>query len=155
MSHCIAVGSDHAGYGLKQKLVEFLQAKQYQVMDLGTHSEAPCDYPDFAEAVAEAVVSGLADRGLVICGSGVGASVAANKVPGARAALCHDTFSAHQGKEDDDTNILCLGARIVGESLAKEILLSWLNASFSGAERHQRRLDKVLSIERKYFRGQT
>lgn len=153
MSNRIAVGSDHAGFGLKQQLVAFLQAQNYQVTDLGTYSDAPCDYPDFAEAVAEAVVAGQADRGLVVCGSGVGASVAANKVPGARAALCHDTFSAHQGKEDDDTNILCLGARVVGESLAKEILLRWLKASFSGAERHQRRLDKVLSIERKYSKG--
>lgn len=150
MSEKIALGADHAGYPLKKLIGDFLIRKGYSVLDLGTCDEQPVDYPDFAQSVAEAVKDGKAELGVVICGSGVGACVAANKVPGVRAGLCHDTFSAHQGREDDDTNVLCMGARVVGSSLALEILQSWLNTKFSGLERHQRRLDKVLALEAKY-----
>src|ERR1019366_1721712 len=111
------------------------------------------DYPDYAKKVALAVAGGKAERGIMVCGSGVGASVAVNKVPGARGGLCHDTFSAHQGVEDDDVNILCLGARIIGASLAEEIVKVWLGARFSKLERHQRRLDKVIAIEKEFSRG--
>lgn len=151
MGEKVALGADHAGYPLKVQVLEYLKKHGYEVEDLGTYSEEPVDYPDFAQAVAEAVSSGRADVGVVLCGSGVGASVAANKVPGIRAALCHDTFSAHQGREDDDTNVLCMGARVIGANLAFEVLESFLKARFSGLERHQRRLDKVLAIESKYF----
>jgi len=147
----VAVGCDHAGFPLKKTIVECLQQEGHNVLDMGTNSEEACDYPDFALAVAESIRDGKAELGVVVCGSGVGASVAINKVPGVRGAVCHDTFSAHQGREDDDTNVLCLGARIVGQSLATEILRSWLHARFSGAERHVRRLNKVLAIEKKYM----
>jgi ribose 5-phosphate isomerase B len=121
------------------------------VEDLGTHSSDPVDYPDFALAVGEAVKDKRVDMGIVVCGSGVGASVAANKVVGVRAALCHDTFSARQGREDDDTNVLCLGARVIGESLAMEVVKAFTNAQFSHADRHVRRLNKVIAIEKKYM----
>lgn len=148
----VALGADHAGYPLKVQVLEYLKKKGYEVEDFGTFSDEAVDYPDFAQKVGEAVSSGKADVGIVLCGSGVGASVAANKIPGVRAALCHDTFSAHQGREDDDTNVLCMGARVIGSNLAFEVLESFLNARFSGLERHQRRLDKVLAIESKYAR---
>ncbi len=151
MSSKIAVGADHAGFPLKRHIIEVLESEGHTVLDVGTMSEEPCDYPDFALAVGEAIKDGRADLGVMVCGSGVGASVAVNKVPGVRGAVCHDTFSAHQGREDDDANVLCLGARIIGPSLASEILRSWLHASFSGAERHVRRLNKVISIEKKYM----
>ncbi len=146
----IAVGADHAGFSLKGGAVEELRRLGHQVLDLGTHSEDPVDYPDFAQAVGEAVMRGKADRGLLVCGSGVGASVAANKIPGVRAAVCHDTFSARQGVEDDDMNVLCLGARVVGPQLALEIIRAWEGAVFSNAERHVRRLGKVRAIEERY-----
>lgn len=146
----IAVGADHAGFPLKAAVVERLKAKGHEVTDLGTHSEAACDYPDFAHAVAAAVAEGRAERGVMLCGSGVGATVAVNKVPGVRGALCHDTFSARQGVEDDDVNVLCLGARVVGVSLALEVLDAWAAARFSNAERHARRRDKVVALERRY-----
>ena len=146
----IAIGADHAGFPLKAAVVERLTAKGHEVTDLGTHSEAPCDYPDFAHAVASAVAEGRAERGVMLCGSGVGATVAVNKVPGVRGALCHDTFSARQGVEDDDVNVLCLGARVIGVSLALEVLDAWAAARFSNAERHARRRDKVVAIERRY-----
>lgn len=149
----IAIGADHAGFHLKEAVRARLEKEGHQVADHGTRSTEACDYPDFAHAVALAVAEGKAERGIVVCGSGVGASVAANKVPGARAGLCHDTFSARQGVEDDDVNVLCLGARVVGESLAFEIVSAWLAARFSGAERHRRRLEKVLAIERRYRGG--
>ena len=152
MKEKVAVGADHAGFPLKVQVLEYLKKKEYEVLDLGTFSEEPCDYPDFAEAVGEAVRSGKADIGVVLCGSGVGACVAANKIPGVRAGLCHDTFSAHQGREDDDTNVLCMGCRVIGSNLAMEVLQSFLNAKFSGLERHQRRLNKVLAIEDRYSR---
>jgi ribose 5-phosphate isomerase B len=151
MSQTIAIGADHAGFPLKKVVGDYLRSEGYNVVDFGTNSEEPCDYPDFAQAVAEAVRDKKADAGIIVCGSGVGASVAANKVPGARAALCHDTFSARQGREDDDTNILCMGARVIGSSLALDVLKAFLGARFSGADRHVRRLNKVLSIEKRYM----
>ncbi|MGH7534278.1 MAG: RpiB/LacA/LacB family sugar-phosphate isomerase, partial [Gemmatimonadales bacterium] len=127
------------------------------VLDLGTRGPAPVDYPDFAEAVGLAVRDGRAERGIVICGSGVGASVAANKIPGVRAGLCHDTYSAHQGVEHDDMNVLVLGGRVIGWEVAKELVTAFLGARFSGEERHRRRLDKVLALEKRFSRptGQT
>lgn len=146
----IALSADHAGYELKRALQLHLEEKGHSVINLGTDSIDPVDYPDYAEKVALAVTRREADRGIIVCGSGVGASVAANKIPGARAGLCHDTFSAKQGVEDDDVNILCLGARVIGINLAFEIVSAWLQAKFSKAERHQRRLNKVLALEKKY-----
>jgi ribose 5-phosphate isomerase B len=148
----VALGSDHGGFLLKEIMVRFLAEKGYEVLDLGAHIQDPSDYPDFAKAVAEAILSKEAERGILICGSGVGASVAANKFPGIRAAVCHDTFSSHQGVEDDEMNVLCLGERVIGPELAKEIVLCFLSARFSGAERHIRRLKKVKDIEREYMK---
>ena len=148
----VALGSDHGGFYLKKVMVRFLAEKGYEVLDLGAHTPDPSDYPDFAKAVAEAILSKEAERGILICGSGVGASVAANKFPGIRAAVCHDTFSSHQGVEDDEMNVLCLGERVIGPELAKEIVLCFLSARFSGAERHIRRLKKVKDIEREYMK---
>lgn len=147
----IAVASDHGGFHLKALILEFLEKLGHEVNDLGTHSEEPADYPDYARKVGQEILSKKAKRGILICGSGVGACVAANKFPGIRAAICHDTFSAHQGVEDDDMNILCLGARVIGPELAKEIVQVWLSASFSGLERHCRRLGKVKKIEEECF----
>ena len=144
----IAIGADHGGYGLKAQLVEFLEGLGHEVMDVGAQSLDPSDdYPDFAKAVADGVARQQASRGIMVCGSGVGASVAANKVRGVRASVCHDTYSAHQGVEHDDLNVLCLGDRIVGAELAKELVIAFVSAQFSGEERHQRRLGKVLSME--------
>ena len=148
----IAIAGDHGGFHLKTPLVEFLKKLGHEVIDLGTNSEEPVDYPDFARAVAQEILAKKAERGILTCGSGVGACVAANKFRGIRAGICHDTFSAHQGVEDDDLNVLCLGARVVGPELAKDIVRVWISASFSGAERHRRRLAKVLEIEREYFK---
>lgn len=147
----IAVGADHGGYHLKIQIVEFLKKLGHKVNDRGTHSEEPADYPDYARAVSQEIILKQADRAVLICGSGVGACIAANKFPGIRAAICHDTFSAHQGVEDDNVNILCLGARVVGDELAKDIVKVWLSASFSGAERHRRRLSKVEEIEKEFL----
>ena len=146
----IAIGSDHGGFPLKAELVKYLERSGHALLDVGTFSSDAVDYPDFSRAVATAVRGKNADRGVLICGSGVGASVAANKFPGIRAAVCHDTFSARQGVEDDDMNILCLGARVIGAELAKELVRTFLAAAFSGAERHQRRLGKVAAIEREF-----
>jgi ribose 5-phosphate isomerase B len=144
----VAVGADHAGFPLKEKMIEAIREAGHQVIDCGAERMIPGDdYPDYSERVAIAIRDGQADRGVLICGSGVGASVAANKFVGIRAALCHDTFSAHQGVEDDSMNILCLGARVVGPSLAEELVIAFLRARFSNAERHARRLAKVLSFE--------
>jgi len=145
----IAIGSDHAGFEMKRALVPVLRGQGHEVEDLGTHSSEPVDYPDFAIAVGEAVTSQRAERGIVLCGSGVGASVAANKLNGVRAGLCHDTYSAHQGVEHDDINVLVLGARIIGPSLAREVVEAFLAARFSNEERHARRLAKVLALERR------
>ena len=144
----IAIGADHAGYELKAPLAELLEGLGHEVTDVGAHSVDPSDdYPDLAKALAERVASSQAERGVIVCGSGVGASVAANKVRGVRASVCHDTYSAHQGVEHDDMNVLCLGARIVGEELARELVTAFVAATFSGDERHRRRLDKVLAME--------
>lgn len=146
----IAVGADHAGFDLKQLLAAYLRHHGQQVIDKGTDSEEPVDYPDFAEAVGQALLDGEAERGLLICGSGVGASVAANKLPGIRAGLCHDTYSARQGVEHDDMNILVLGARIIGTEVARELVDNFLAAQFNGAERHRRRVDKIRALEQRY-----
>jgi ribose 5-phosphate isomerase B len=146
----ITIASDHAGYELKQLLADFLRQQAHVVNDLGTHSTAPVDYPDFAESLALSILHGASERGILICGSGVGASVAANKVPGIRAGLCHDAYSAHQGVEHDDMNVLVLGARVIGPELAKDLCAHFLNAHFTGEERHRRRLNKIASIEQRY-----
>jgi ribose 5-phosphate isomerase B len=146
----IAIGADHGGFHLKTAMVDFLRKLGHEIDDLGTHSDEPVDYPDYSRAVSRSVLLKKADRGILICGSGVGASVAANKFPGIRASVCHDTFSAHQGVEDDDMNILCLGARVIGLELAKEIVHVFLSASFTGAERHCRRLAKIGEIEKEF-----
>ena len=144
----IAVGADHAGYPLNEKIIAALQSAGHEVIDFGTHDgDVPDDYPDYAFKVASSVQSGEAERGVLVCGSGVGACVAANKVKGVRACLCHDTYSAHQGVEHDDMNILTLGSRVIGPELALECAIAFLGATFSGAERHRRRLAKVLAIE--------
>lgn len=145
----IAVGADHGGYSLKQIIMDELTSLGHQVVDCGADTFNPTDdYPDFAHAVGVAIQTGQAERGVLICGSGVGASVAATKMRGIRACVCHDTYSAHQGVEHDNMNVLSLGARIVGEELAKELVRAYVGAKFSGAERHVRRLDKVLAIEK-------
>jgi ribose 5-phosphate isomerase B len=146
----IAFGSDHAGFDLKNQLMPAAAALGHEIVDVGAFDSSPSDYPDFAEAVARAVLDGHADRGVLICGSGVGASVAANKIPGIRAGLCHDTYSAHQGVEHDDTNVLVMGSRIVGSELAKDIVRVFLGARYSGEERHRRRVAKIGALERKY-----
>lgn len=146
----IAVAADHAGFPLKTRILEEIERLGHHAFDLGTHTTEPVDYPDYARAVAEAVITGRAERAILICGSGAGACVAANKFRGIRAATCHDTFSAHQGVEDDALNIMCLGARVVGPELAAELLRSFLNAKFSGAERHQRRLEKICRFEEEF-----
>ena len=149
----VVLGADHGGFALKNKLFSILQ-HGYEVTDLGAHTYNPDDdYPDYAGAIAQAVASGQAERGIIICGSGVGACVAANKVPGVRACLCHDIYSAHQGVEHDDMNVLCLGARIIGLELAGELAFAFLGADFSGEERHRRRLGKILDIEKKSLKG--
>lgn len=144
----VALGSDHGGFALKGPIADVVRAAGHEVLDCGAYENVPDDdYPDSAAAVAKAVVDGRAQRGVLICGSGVGASIAANKFVGVRCALCHDTFSAHQGVEDDAMNIIALGARVVGPSLAAELVKTFLSAEFSGAERHRRRLEKVRSFE--------
>ncbi|MBI4494437.1 MAG: ribose 5-phosphate isomerase B [Chloroflexi bacterium] len=143
----IAMGADHAGYALKERLAAALRQEGHEVLDLGTHGPQPVDYPDYAAAVARAVQQGQVERGVVVCGSGIGACVAANKLRGIRAGLAHDTYSAHQGVEHDDVNVLCLGSRVIGEALALEVLRAFLGARFSGEERHRRRLAKVAALE--------
>lgn len=150
----IAVGADHAGVPLKRDLLALLEAEGHETLDLGSDGPEPVDYPDFARAVGEAVARGEAERGLLVCGSGIGTSVAANKIPGVRAGLSHDTYSARQGVEHDDVNVLCLGARVIGPELAAEIVRAWLGARFSGEERHVRRLGKLRAIEVQYCRGE-
>lgn len=145
----VAIGTDHAGFPLKERVLEVVRRAGHEVIDCGADRVIPGDdYPDYAERVAHAITNGQAERGVLICGSGVGASVAANKFTGIRAALCQDTFSAHQGVEDDSMNILCLGARVIGPSLAEELVAAFLRARFSEAERHVRRLTKVIGFEK-------
>jgi ribose 5-phosphate isomerase B len=146
----IALGSDHAGFEMKGALAKHLGELGHQVVDVGTYSADPVDYPDFAEAVGKAVLDGRADRGVLICGSGVGASVAANKIRGIRAGLCHDSYSAHQGVEHDDMNVLVLGARVIGLALARELVSAYTSAKFSNEERHVRRLNKVKALEARF-----
>ena len=148
----IALSADHAGYPLKQELAAKLTQQGHDVLDLGTHSSAPVDYPDSAEAVASALRDKQAERGIIVCGSGAGVSIAASKFPGIRAAVCHDTYTAHQAVEHDDMNVLCLGSRVVGPALALEVAMAFLSAEFSGEDRHQRRLNKVNDIERRFAR---
>ncbi len=145
----IAIGSDHGGFELKKFLIAWLKKENYEVIDLGNHVyDREDDYPDFANAVAIEVAKGNADRGIAICGSGVGACVAANKTKGIRACVCHDTYSAHQGVEHDNMNVLCLGARIVGDELSKELVNAFLNANFISEGRFKRRFDKVIALEK-------
>ena len=146
----IAVGADHAGFDLKQIIAADLRQRGHEVIDKGTDSTEAVDYPDVTEAVCKAVIDGQAERGLVICGSGVGASVSANKIAGIRAGLCHDTYSAHQGVEHDDMNVLVLGARVIGIELARELVGNFLAAKFTGEERHRRRIEKIKALERRY-----
>jgi len=148
----IAVGADHGGFQLKQGLIAFLKKDRHTVTDVGAHNDKPSDYPDFALAVADQLIRKKAVRGIIVCGSGVGACIAANKIPGIRASVCHDTFSARQGVEDDNMNVLCLGARVIGPRLAEEIVTAFLSAKFSNAERHRKRLKKVAALE-KTFQG--
>ena len=146
----VALGTDHAGFLLKEPVSQAIRAGGHRVLDCGAQEPIPADdYPDYAQAVAQAVIERRAERGVILCGSGVGASVAANKFRGIRAALCHDTFSARQGVEDDAMNVLCLGARIIGPALAAEIVRVYLGAKFSEAERHKRRLAKIQDFERR------
>ena len=146
----LAIGADHAGFPLKQELIPFLQGLGHSVLDLGTNSNAPVDYPDFSEAVGLAVTDGRAERAILICGSGVGASVAANKLPGVRAGIAHDCYSAHQGVEHDDMNVLVLGSRVVGVELAKDLAATYIKVVFTNEPRHRRRLEKVKALEVKY-----
>jgi len=149
----VVVGSDHAGLVIKQDIAAFLQGDGHEVLDVGTYSADPVDYPDSAQAVGQAVLDGRAERGVLVCGSGVGASVAASKIPGIRAAVCHDGYSAHQGVEHDDMNVLVLGGRIVGPALARELVRAFVAARFSNDERHVRRLAKVKAIENRYSKA--
>ena len=146
----IAIGADHAGFELKRDLAGYLAQQGHEVTDLGTHSTAAVDYPDFAEAVAQAIRNGQADRGVMVCGSGAGAAVAACKFPGIRASVCHDSYTARQAVEHDDLNVLCLGSRVIGASLARTLLDAFLAATFTGEERHMNRLAKIDAIEARY-----
>jgi RpiB/LacA/LacB family sugar-phosphate isomerase len=148
----IVIGSDHGGYALKQDVADGLRRDGHDVLDVGTNSAEPVDYPDFAEAVGTAVIEGRAERGVLICGSGVGACVAANKLPGVRAAICHDSYSAHQGVEHDNMNVLVLGGRIVGQALAHDLVRAFVGARYTGEARHVRRLAKVAALEQRYSR---
>lgn len=145
----VVIGGDHAGFELKKVIGEHLRATGHTVTDIGTDSDEPVDYPDYAEAVGKVVLEGRADRGVLICGSGVGASVAANKIRGIRAGLCHDCYSARQGVEHDEMNVLVLGARVIGSALARELVDSFLAARFSHEERHRRRLEKIKALEQR------
>ena len=148
----LVIGSDHAGFPLKEELREYLEKSGHEVVDLGVHSTEPSDYPDAAEAVGEAIRAGVASRGILICGSGVGVCVAANKIPGIRAGICHDHYSAHQGVEHDDMNVLVLGSRIIGYALAYDLVAAYLSAHFqSNEERFVRRLNKVKAIEARFM----
>ncbi|AZR74009.1 ribose 5-phosphate isomerase B [Anoxybacter fermentans] len=143
----VAIGSDHGGFRLKEEIKKYLESLQIEYKDFGTYSEESVDYPDFARPVAEGVARGEFDRGILICGTGIGMSIAANKVPGIRAALCHDCFSARATREHNDSNVLCLGERVIGKGLALDIVKIWLETEFVGG-RHQRRIDKITSLER-------
>jgi len=143
----VAIGADHAGFTLKEHLARFVAQSGHAVTDLGTHDETPVDYPDYAAAVGRSVVSGKAERGIIVCGSGAGASIAANKVDGVRCVLAHDTYTAHQSVEHDDANTLALGSRVVGPRLAEELVTAFLGAAFTAEERHLRRVQKLAALE--------
>ncbi len=149
----VALAADHAGYVLKERLRAHLGSRGHEVLDLGAHDASPSDYPDHAQAAGLAVLDGRAERAILVCGSGVGVAAAANKIPGIRAGMCHDHYSAHQGVEHDAMNVLALGARVVGEALALEIADAFLAARFDGEERHARRLSKVRALEERFTRG--
>jgi RpiB/LacA/LacB family sugar-phosphate isomerase len=146
----IIIGADHAGFHLKVILAAYLRTRGHEVIDVGTASDEPVDYPDFAEEVAKLLLERRGERGILLCGSGVGASVAANKIPGIRAGLCHDSYSARQGVEHDDVNMLVLGARVIGVELARDLLECFLAAKFNGEERHRHRVEKIKALERRY-----
>ena len=150
----VVLAADHAGYELKKIIAAHLRRCGHEITDVGTDSDKPVDYPDFAEALGRVILENGAERGVLICGSGVGASVAANKMSGIRAGLCHDTYSAHQGVEHDDMNVLVLGARVIGAELADELVNHFLAAQFSGDERHRRRLEKIQAIEQRRTKPQ-
>lgn len=149
----LVIASDHAGVERKRDVDGALREAGHDVLDVGTNDDQPVDYPDVAQRLAQAILEGAAERGVLICGSGVGAAVAANKIPGIRAGLCHDSYSAHQGVEHDDMNVLVLGGRVIGGELAKELARIFVAARFSGAERHIRRIAKVRAIEERYAGG--
>lgn len=143
----IAIAADHAGFPIKDEVINYVQSAGHDVIDLGTYNQEPVDYPDYAMKVGRAIQENQSDRGIVICGSGVGATIAANKIKGVYACVCHDTYSAHQGVEHDNMNALCLGARIIGQELAREIIIAFLGAKFSTEERHHRRFNKIVQLE--------
>ncbi len=143
----VAIGADHAGFQLKEDLSKLLAEQGYAIFDMGTHSESPVDYPDYAASVGRAVREGRADRGVIVCGSGAGAAIAANKIKGARAVLAHDTYTAHQSVEHDDANVIAIGSRVIGQALAEEVVTAFLLARFTNEDRHVRRLEKVKAIE--------
>ncbi|QGU94131.1 ribose 5-phosphate isomerase B [Clostridium bovifaecis] len=147
----IAIGCDHGGFRLKNAVIEHLEKRGMEVKDFGTYTEESCDYPEFAQKVAEEVVAKNYEFGIVICGTGIGVSITANKVPGARAALCHDTFSAHATREHNNANILAMGERVIGVGLALEVVDTFLGAEFEGG-RHERRIDKIAEVEKKYYK---
>jgi RpiB/LacA/LacB family sugar-phosphate isomerase len=146
----VVVGSDHAGFEMKEQVAAHVREAGHPVLDVGTHSAAPADYPDYAEALGMAILNNQADRGILICGSGVGASIAVNKIPGIRAGVCHDCYSAHQGVEHDNMNVLVMGARVIGQSLANDIVDVYLDAQFTCEDRHLRRLEKIRKLETRF-----
>lgn len=148
----VAFGADHAGFEMKRDLAGAFAQQGHEILDLGTHSSAPVDYPDIAEAVATAVRNGQVDRGVILCGSGAGVAVAASKFPGVRAAICHDCYTAKQAVEHDDVNVLCIGARVVGPALARTLVETFLAATFAAEERYMRRLAKIDAIESRFAR---
>jgi ribose 5-phosphate isomerase B len=148
----IAIGADHAGFEMKRDLAGYLARGGHEITDIGTHTAAPVDYPDIAEGVAQAIRNGQADRGILVCGSGAGAAIAACKFPGVRASVCHDAYTARQAVEHDDLNVLCLGSRVIGAELAKTLVDAFMAATFSGDERHMKRLAKIDAIESRYSR---
>jgi ribose 5-phosphate isomerase B len=146
----IAVACDHAGFPLKAEVLQLIAEAGHQPLDLGTDSTQPVDYPDFAAKLCQAILEGKAERGVLICGSGIGACIAANKIDGIYAGICHDVYSSHQGVEHDNMNVLCLGARIIGPALVPELVRAFINAEFSGEERHRRRFEKIRNLERNH-----
>jgi ribose 5-phosphate isomerase B len=152
--HSVAIGGDHAGFSMKCMLVDYLQAQGLEVTDCGTCDESPADFPDFAEKVAIEFLSRRVERGILVCGSGVGVSVAANKIPGIFASLCHDNYSAHQGVEHDDMNVLCIGARVIGPEIAIEVVRSFLGAKYTPQPRHAKRVEKILQLQMRAAAGE-